>query len=132
MGAIYHREERVADMISIVDDDVIVREATLSLVRALGFTAVTFASAEEFLHSDCVNDTSCLIADVQLPGLSGIELQIRLRAEGSRIPVIVMTAFPDARIRVQALDAGAVAFLSKPCDIEALIDCLDRALHAHN
>jgi len=132
MGAIYHREERVADMISIVDDDVIVREATLSLVRALGFTGVTFASAEEFLHSDCVNDTSCLIADVQLPGLSGIELQIRLRAEGSRIPVIVMTAFPDARIRVQALDAGAVAFLSKPCDIEALIDCLDRALHAHN
>src|SRR6267154_6559856 len=132
MSAINHREERVATMISIVDDDAIVREATLSLVRSHGFTGVTFASAEEFLHSDCVNDTSCLIADVQLPGLSGIELQIRLRAEGSRIPVIVMTAFPDARIRVQALDAGAVAFLSKPCDIEALIDCLDRALHAHN
>ena len=132
MGAVNHRKERVADMISIVDDDAIVREATLSLVRSLGFTGVTFASAEDFLHSDCVTDTACLIADVHLPGLSGIELQIRLRAEGSRIPVIMMTAYPEARTRARALDAGAIAFLSKPYDTNSLIDCLDRALHAPN
>jgi len=119
-------------MISIVDDDAGVREATLSLVRSLGFAGVTFGSAEEFLDSDCVNDTSCLIADVHLPGLSGIELQARLRAGGSRIPVIVMTAFPEARTRARALDAGAFGFLSKPYDANSLIDCLDRALHTQN
>jgi len=129
MSAINHREERVATMISIVDDDAIVREATLSLVRSHGFTGVTFASAEEFLHSDCVNDTACLIADVQLPGLSGIELQTRLRAEGSRIPVIMITAYPEAGVRARALDAGAIAFLKKPYDTDSLMDCLDRALH---
>jgi FixJ family two-component response regulator len=115
-------------MISIVDDDAIVRDATLNLVRSLGFTGATFASAEEFLESDRVNNTACLIADVQLPGLSGIELQTRLRTQGNPTPVIFITGFPEARIRAQALDAGAIGFLSKPYDAETLIDCLDKAL----
>jgi FixJ family two-component response regulator len=93
---------------------------------------ITFASAEEFLQSNCLNDTSCLIADVHLPGLSGIELQTRLRAEGSRIPVIMTTAYPEARNWARALDAGAIAFLSRHYDTDSLIDCLDRALQAPN
>jgi FixJ family two-component response regulator len=117
-------------MISIVDDDAIVREATLNLVRSHGLTGAAFASAEEFLGSDNMNHTACLIADVQLPGLSGIELQTRLRTDGNQTPVIFITAFPEARIQAQALDAGAVGFLSKPYDADSLIDCIDKALHA--
>ena len=85
-------------MISIVDDDESVREATKGLVRSLGYVAATFASAEEFLNSDRVNDTSCLITDVQMPGLNGIELQSRLTAMGRRIPIIFVTAFPQERL----------------------------------
>jgi FixJ family two-component response regulator len=77
-----------------------------------------------------VNHTACLIADVQLPGLSGIELQTRLRTVGNQTPVIFMTAFPEVRIQAQALDAGAIGFLSKPYDADSLIDCIDKALHA--
>jgi FixJ family two-component response regulator len=115
-------------MISIVDDDQSVREATDALVRSLGYAAATFASAEEFLSSDCVRTTSCLITDVQMPGLSGIDLQQRLLAQGLRLPIIFVTAFPDARIRQRAIDAGAVDFLSKPLSDERLISCLDAAL----
>jgi FixJ family two-component response regulator len=115
-------------MISIVDDDVSVREATNALVRSLGYSAATFASAEEFLDSDRVHATSCVIADVQMPGLSGIDLQDRLLAQGVQVPIIFVTAFPDERIRRRALDAGAVDFLSKPWSDEQLISCLDMAL----
>jgi FixJ family two-component response regulator len=114
--------------ISIVDDDESVREATRALVRALGYGALTFASAEEFLSSDHVDETCCLITDVQMTGLSGVELQKRLIAEGRRVPVIFITAFPDERTRSRALDAGAIGFLSKPFSDENLIHCLDRAL----
>jgi FixJ family two-component response regulator len=116
-------------MISIVDDDAFVREATINLMRSLGFSATPFASAEDFLASDRVDGTTCLIADVQLPGLSGIELQERLRAEGKKTPVIFITAFPGERIRSSAMSGGAVCFLSKPFDPDSLIDCLDKALH---
>ena len=115
-------------MISIVDDDASVREATRGLVRSLGYRAATFGSAEEFLTSERVHDTSCLIADVQMPGLSGLELQSHLIAEGHPMPMIFITAFPEARLRTQALEAGAFGFLSKPFDEENLIACLDKAL----
>ena len=115
-------------MISIVDDDQSVREATDALVRSLGYAAATFASAEEFLSSDRMHTTSCVIADVQMPGLSGIDLQQRLLALGLRLPIIFVTAFPDERIRRRAMDAGAVDFLSKPVSDERLISCLDAAL----
>jgi FixJ family two-component response regulator len=115
-------------VISIVDDDEPVREATKGLVRSLGYTAVTFSTAEEFLKSDRVNDTSCLIADVQMPGLSGLELQSRLTDAGYYMPIIFVTAFPEDRIRARAMKAGAFGFLSKPFSDESLIDCLDRAL----
>ena len=115
-------------MISIVDDDEFVREATNALVRSLGYAAATFASAEEFLDSDHVHATSCVIADVQMPGLSGIDLQHRLLDQGLHVPIIFVTAFPDERTRRRALDAGAIDFLSKPWSDEQLISCLDMAL----
>ena len=114
-------------MISIVDDDESVRESTKALVRSLGYSARTFASAEEFLDSD-PDETSCLILDVQMKGLSGVELLERLIAEGRRTPVIFVTAFPDERIRNHVLDAGAVGFLRKPFSDEKLTHCLDTAL----
>ena len=115
-------------MISIVDDDAAVRETTQALVRSLGYNAMTFASAEEFLQSERVHDTSCLITDVQMPGLSGVDLQSLLLARGHHTPIIFVTAFPEEKIRARALEAGAVGFLSKPFDEERLIDCLNQAL----
>ena len=117
-------------MISIVDDDESVREATKGLVRSLGYVAVTFESAEEFLNSGRMRDTSCVIADVQMPGVSGVELQDRLIADGHRLPMIFITAFPEDRTRTRALEAGAIGYLSKPFDEEHLIGCLDKALAA--
>ena len=116
-------------MISIVDDDAAVREATQVLVKSLGYRAMTFASAEDFLQSESVHDTSCLITDVQMPGLSGVELQSLLLARGHRTPIIFIASFPEEKIRARALEAGAVGFLSKPFDEERLIDYLDQALH---
>lgn len=115
-------------VISIVDDDEEVREATKGLVRSLGYAAATFGSAEEFLNSERRHDTSCIIADVQMPGLSGVEMQRRLIAEGNPLPMIFVTAFPEDRIRASAMEAGAIGFLSKPFSEEHLIGCLDSAL----
>ena len=115
-------------IVSIVDDDESIREATKGLVRSLGYSAATFASAEEFLNSDRLNQTSCLIADVQMPGLSGPDLQHHLLAQGHRMPIIFVTAYPEERIRARVLGAGAVDFLSKPFSDDRLIGCLDIAL----
>ena len=115
-------------MISVVDDDASVREATKGLIRSLGYAAATFASAEEYLDSDHVADTACLITDVKMSGMSGVELQDRLIAAGYRTPIIFMTAFPEERTRVRALNAGALAFLSKPFDDDHLVECLNRAM----
>jgi FixJ family two-component response regulator len=115
-------------VISIVDDDPVVRDATANLLRSLGLASTKFASAEDFLNSDRVDGTACLISDVRLPGLSGIDLQTRLRAEGRTTPVIFITAFPDERVRMRALAGGATGFLGKPYDADSLIDCLDKAL----
>jgi FixJ family two-component response regulator len=115
-------------VIAIVDDDSSVRVAMRSLVRSLGFAADTFASAEEFLQSPRVNDSSCVITDMQMPGLSGVELQARLLAEGRSIPIIFVTAFPDEAVEARAMKAGAVCFLIKPFGGRALINALDVAL----
>ena len=115
-------------MISIVDDDESVRETTSSLIRSLGLNASAFASAEEFLLSERLSDTACLITDLQMQGMSGVDLQNLLLAQGRQMPIIFMTAFPEERVRKNVLDAGAIGFLSKPFDEECLIDCLDRAL----
>ena len=115
-------------MISIVDDDPLVREATVDLIQSLGYAAVAFESAEQFLDSGELTNTSCLITDQQLPGLSGIELQKLLRTEGYGTPVIFMTAFPEAKVRDRALSAGAIAYLAKPFEQRVLIVSLETAL----
>ena len=115
-------------LIVCVEDVESVREAIKGLLVALGFNAEVFSSAEEFLQSDLLGDTSCLITDVKLGCMSGLELQNRLTASGYRIPVIVITAFSDDRTRAQALGAGAVCFLSKPITKEELLTCIGLAL----
>jgi FixJ family two-component response regulator len=115
-------------LISIVDDDASVRESTKALVESLGYTVATFASAEEYLRSALVADTSCLLTDVKMPGMSGVELQERLISDDRCTPVIFMTAFPEERARVRARAVGASGFLSKPFTDESLIECLGRAL----
>jgi FixJ family two-component response regulator len=115
-------------VISIIDDDPSVREATRSLVRSLGYQAQAFSSAEEYLQSNHVESSSCLITDLHMPGMSGADLQDRLLADGRHIPIIFMTAYFEDRIRDQVMDAGAFGFLRKPFDDESLIACLDKAL----
>jgi FixJ family two-component response regulator len=116
-------------VISIIDDDASVRVATHRLVRSLGHVAHTFASADDFLRSSQLNDTSCVIADVHMPGMSGIELQNLLKTQGHRLPIIFITAFPEESVR--ALEAGAACFLSKPFDAQILIKHLDAAVKGH-
>src|SRR6186713_2324561 len=118
-------------MISIIDDDPSVRDATRRLVKSLGYPARTFASAEDFLQSDGVNGTDCLILDVNMPGLSGIELQSRLVAQGNATPIIFISAASDATVQATALNAGAIGFLSKPFKEERLVEHLDVALKGH-
>jgi FixJ family two-component response regulator len=115
-------------VISIIDDDASVRMATQNLIRSLGYRIQTFPSAEAFLKSEQLNATSCVIADVQMPGMNGVELQSHLRANGSRVPVIFISAFPEKAIRQRALREGAICFLAKPFDACVLIDHLDTAL----
>ena len=116
-------------IIAIVDDDPAVRHGASGLLRSLGFAAIDFSSAEEFLNSGRAKDISCVITDVRMPGMSGIELQDRLIAAGHKVPVIMMTAFPDEGIRSRAIKAGAVGLLTKPFDQETLLDCVNSALH---
>ncbi|MDQ0348808.1 FixJ family two-component response regulator [Ancylobacter vacuolatus] len=115
-------------MISIIDDDDAVRAATASLVRSLGFKTSTFASADDFLRSPQVHDSNCVITDVQMPGMTGLELQNRLLADGRHLPLIFITAFPEERVRRQAMSAGAAGFFSKPFDGNDMIACIERAL----
>lgn len=117
-----------APLIAIVDDDESVCIGMTSLVRSLGYEVQTFACAEDFLQSQERSGTACLISDVQMPGLGGLELQRILAAEGSRLPIIFMTAYPDADIRQLAIQGGALCFLSKPFDGADLIQCLEHAL----
>src|SRR5215469_11578834 len=115
-------------VIAIVDDDESFREATLSFIRSLGYSAAAFPSADAFLNSNAVEHTDCLITDVQMPGMSGIELQSYLIAQGHRVPVIFITAFAEVEARGDALRAGAIGFLGKPFSEQNLINCLNKAL----
>jgi FixJ family two-component response regulator len=115
-------------VISVIDDDASVRAATNNLLRSHGYIVHTFASAEEFLQSTHLNDTSCVIADVQMPVMSGLDLLLLLRTQGYRAPFIFITAFPDESVRARALKAGAICFLGKPFAGPTLIQCLGTAL----
>lgn len=115
-------------VISIVDDDASVRVATYNLVRSLGHIVHTFASANEFLRSGHLEDTSCVIADVQMPMMDGVELQAHLLANGHHLPFIFISAFPIESIRTRVSKAGAICVLTKPFSGEALISCLESAL----
>ena len=115
-------------MIAIVDDDESIRSALQGLMKAVGFPALAFASAEEFLTSGEQHRAACLIVDIRLPGISGLELQSRLNANNNKIPIIFITAHGEEKLRLQALRAGAVEFLTKPLDDEALLDNVRAAL----
>jgi FixJ family two-component response regulator len=117
-------------LVAIVDDDDSMRSALDGLLKAVGFSARAFASAEEFLKSGDQHQTSCLIADIRMPGMSGLELQAQLNTERCRIPIIFITAHGDAKMRMQALRAGAVEFLSKPFDEEVLLESVRAALES--
>jgi FixJ family two-component response regulator len=117
-------------MVAIVDDDESVREATTSLLRSNEIQAETFSSAEEFLNSRLLVKTGCLLLDIGMPGMNGLELQRHLTGEGRRIPVIFITARDDQEIRMEAMRAGAVDFLSKPFSEEALLKAIQNALES--
>ena len=119
-------------MISIIDDDASVRAAIGNLLQSLGYVTCAFESAEEFLRSDHLDQTSCVIADVNMPVMSGVELLVLLRDQDKRVPFIFITAFPDERIRARAFSAGALGFLTKPFDQGHLIQCLEQALRPDN
>ena len=115
-------------LIAVVDDDASVREAMMSLMRALGFLAEAFPSAEDFLKSDGLQRTSCLIADVRMPGMSGLELYRRLVASGKPIPTVLITAHSDDGVRARALKAGIICYLTKPFREDDLLGCIRSAL----
>ena len=117
-------------VISIIDDDPLVRDGIGDLVSSLGYSSLTFASSEEFLDSGQVHNTVCLITDLHMPGLNGLDLQQRLLDNGYCTPVIFVTAFPDGKDRERALKAGAIAFLSKPFEESSLISAVGSALKA--
>ena len=117
-------------MIAIVDDDDSIRSALQGLLESAELPAQSFASAEEFLQSGQRHQIACLIADIRMPGMSGLELQAQLNAERCRIPIIFITAHGDEKMRMQALRAGAVEFLAKPFDDEALLVSVRAALES--
>ena len=115
-------------MVSIVDDDPHAREGIKELIESLGYNALAFVSAQDFLQSGAVAKTSCLITDLQMPGLNGLELQERLQEQGYQTPVILITAYPNENHRRRALSAGAIGFLSKPFEEQSLLECLTIAM----
>ena len=128
-----HQGKRVTErpLVSLVDDDESVRESLPDLLREFGFAAQAFSSAEEFLLSDSVGQTKCLILDVAMPGMTGLDLQLELTRRGHEIPVIFITAQKDETIREQAFEQGAVKFLYKPFSDTDLLDALSVAVHAN-
>jgi FixJ family two-component response regulator len=117
-------------LVAIVDDDDLMRSALQGLLKAVGLPAQAFASAEDFLKSGQQHETACLIADIRMPGMSGLELQAKLNADHCRIPTIFITAHGDAKMRMQALRAGAVEFMAKPFDDEVLLENVRAALES--
>jgi FixJ family two-component response regulator len=121
----------LAIVIAVVDDDESVREALAGLLKSLGFSPVAFRSAEDFLNSRQGCGAACLIADVQMPGMTGPELHDRLAAAGEAIPTILVTAYPDEAARARALRAGVKGYLPKPFSEDELLGCIRSALGSH-
>jgi len=117
-----------SELISIVDDDESIRDATKTLLRSAGYEVGTFASAEEFLDSGALQATDCLILDVRMPGMSGLELQELLNTEASRIPIIFVTAHDDQANRRKAIDSGATDFFRKPFSGDVLLGTIQIAM----
>ena len=117
-------------VISVVDDDPSAREGTADLINSMGFAAVAFPSAEEFLELDGSRATSCVISDMRMPGMTGLELYCRLRKSGQPVPMILVTAFPNERDRRRALRAGVICYLAKPFNDRELLDCVHSALES--
>jgi FixJ family two-component response regulator len=118
-------------VISVIDDDASVRAATNNLLSSHGYLVHTFASAEDFLQSGYLDDSLCVVADVQMAAMSGLDLLTHMRIRGNDAPFIFITAFPDENIRARALKAGAICFLAKPFAGPALINCIESALKRH-
>jgi len=122
---------QVADkLIAVVDDDPSVRSATVDLLASVGFACEAFEAAEDYLQSDAAKRTACLILDVRMPGLNGLELQRLLADQGRAVPIIFITSYPDERVRGRAIRNGAICYLSKPYSEEELLDCIRLALDA--
>jgi FixJ family two-component response regulator len=118
-------------VISVIDDDASVRAATNNLLSSHGYMVRTFTSAADFLQSSQPNESSCVVADVQMPGMSGLDLLEHVRIQGSDVPFIFITAFPDEGVRARAMKIGAICFLAKPFVGPVLIDCIETALNRH-
>jgi len=121
-----------APLISIVDDDALARDGIRELIESLGYNVITFTSAEHFLRSDVIAETTCLITDMQMPGLSGLELQEALQSQGHQTPVIVITGYPNEKHRTRAVKNGAVGYLSKPFAEQTLAECLSAAIKSRS
>jgi FixJ family two-component response regulator len=117
-------------LVAVVDDDESVRSAIHSALKSVGLTARSFGSAEEFLDSGIRRETACLITDVQMPGMSGLELQAKMEHDGGRIAIIFITAYGEPWMRAQAMRAGAIEFLDKPFDDNVLLETVFKALKA--
>lgn len=122
---------RLADLITIVDDDESIREALRRLFRSFGFDVATFSSAEEFLDSGDLQASACLILDLRMPGISGLELQSRLVSDNRQVPIVFLTGHDDEQARAQAFEAGAIDFLSKPFTEESLMQSVRLAVDRH-
>ena len=116
-------------VISLIDDNASVRVAINNLLSSHGYSVDTFVSAEDFLQSANPDGSSCVVADVQMPGMSGLDLLTHMRSRGNNVPFIFITAFPDESVRARALKAGAICFLAKPFAGPSLIRCLEAALN---
>jgi FixJ family two-component response regulator len=119
-------------LIVIVDDDPSIRAALQALMRSLGYRVQTFSCGEDFLRSQLIESTRCLIADVQMPGITGPELHARLISAGASVPTVLMTAYPNSGVGARALAAGAIGYLSKPFAEDQLLPYLHAALHGKN
>jgi FixJ family two-component response regulator len=118
-------------VISIVDDDASVRTAAKNFLSSHGYVVCTFVSADDFLQSDRLQDSSCVVTDVQMPAMSGLDLLAHMRTQGNKTPFIFITAFPDESVRARALRSGAIGFLAKPFGGSDLISCIEAALDSH-
>lgn len=117
-------------LVTVVDDDESVRESLPDLLRQLGFAAKAFASAEDFLHSGCIEQTRCLLLDVAMPGMSGLELQVELAQQRHAVPIVFITAQHDRDLRPRVMAAGAIECLHKPFSEAALLAAVNKAVHA--